>query len=243
MNKHIIADMITEKLKKEIGMVAKPFPEELKVLETEIPSGIVPMSGKLHMEASLYQADKAKKITFLRNKMGEMSAGSVLMIAPEDEYELPFIVVDITFWLGEINKIFTEFDANPIVKDEESLKDYNEFKKWLEEIGKLPSEPIAGLPEPGEFLKSCLSTINYLHFVPVEHTDEVIKLTDQFFDIYIKLYQKAEPVKDVQRRKKMDEFRLEYNRHALDDDPSGVMIMNAFGREKAQLFYEHLVNL
>ena len=104
MDKFIIADMITEKLKKEIGMVAKPFPEELKVLETEISSGMVPIIGKHHMEASLYQSDKAKKITFLRNKMGEMSAVSVLMIAPEDEYELPFIVVDITFWLGEIKK-------------------------------------------------------------------------------------------------------------------------------------------
>jgi len=64
-----------------------------------------------------------------------------------------------------------------------------------------------------------------------------------FFDIFISMYRKAEPVKDVQRRKAMDTFRAEYNRHALDDDPSGVMIANAFGREKAQLFYEHLVNL
>jgi hypothetical protein len=243
MNKHIVADMVIERLKKEIGMVPKSFPEELKILETEIPPEVFPPGGKMHMEASLYQSDKLKKITFLKNKMGEISAGSVVMIAPKDEYEIPFIVVDVTFWSLETINIFTEFDANPIFKDEESLRNYADFRKWREEIGKLPSEPITGLPEPGEFLKSCLSTINYLRFVPGEHAEELIKLTDQFFDIFIGISHKAEPVKDVQRRKKMDNFRSEYNRCALDEDPSGVMIMNSFGREKAQLFYEHLVNL
>lgn len=243
MNKHIVAEMITEKLKKEIGMVAKPFPEELRILEAEIPPEALPPGGKLRMEVSLYQADKVKKITFLKISMGEASAGSVVMIAPEDEYELPFIVVDITFWSGERGKIFTEFDANPIVKDEESIKEYAAYLKWREAIGKLPSEPITGIPEAGDFLKACLSTINYLRFISVEYTDAVLNLADQFFDIFISMYRKAEPVKDVQRRKAMDTFRAEYNRHALDDDPSGVMIANAFGREKAQLFYEHLVNL
>jgi len=243
MNKHIVTEMITEKLKREIGMVAKPFPEELRILEAEIPPEVLPPGGRVHLEASLYQADKIKKITFLKNKLGEISAGSVVMIAPEDEYELPFIVVDITFWSLETSKIFTEFDANPIVKDEESMREYTSFRKWREAIGKLPSEPIVGLPEPGEFLKACLSTINYLRFIPGEYTDEVLNLTDQFFDIFVSIYRKAEPVKDVPRRKKMDNFRSEYNRYVLDEDPSGVMLINAFGREKAQLFYEHLVNL
>ena len=243
MNKHIVTDMITEKLKREIGMVAKPFPEELRIMEAEVPPEVVAPGGKIHMEASLYQADKIKKITFLKNKLGEISAGSVVMIAPEDEYELPFIVVDVTFWSVETSKIFTEFDANPIVKDEESMKEYTAFLKWREEIDKLPSEPITGLPEPGKFLKACLSTINYLRFIPGECTDEILNLTDQFFDIFVSIYRKAEPVKDSQRRKKMDNFRSGYNRYVLDEDPSGVMLINAFGREKAQLFYEHLVNL
>ena len=47
----------------------------------------------------------------------------------------------------------------------------------------------------------------------------------------------------VERRKKMDAFRAEYNRHILDDDPSGVLLITAFGRETATRFYEHLVNL
>ncbi len=164
-------------------------------------------------------------------------------LVQEDEYELPFIVVDVTFWSLETNKIFAEFDANPIVKDDESMKEYGPFRTWREAIGKMSSEPMTGFPEPGEFLKAALSTINYLRFVPVEHTDEVLTFTDQFFDIFIDMHRKAEPVRDVERRRKMDAFRTEYNRHALDDDPSGVLIMNAFGRETAQLFYEHLVNL
>jgi len=243
MKKHIVADMITEKLEREIGMVAKTFPEELRIMESEVPPEVLPPGGKIHMEASLYQADKIKKITFLKNKFGEISAGSVVMIAPEDEYELPFIIVDVTFWSLETIKIFTEFDANPLVKDEEGIRQYTDFKKWRDEIGKLPSEPIVGLPEPGEFLKSCLSTVNYLRFIPGEYTDEVLNLTGEFFDIFINLYQRAVPVKDMQRRSKMDIFRSEYNRRVLEEDPSGVMLINAFGREKAQLFYEHLVNL
>jgi len=33
MNKHIVADMVTEKLKKEVGIVPRSFPEELRILE------------------------------------------------------------------------------------------------------------------------------------------------------------------------------------------------------------------
>jgi len=243
MNTHIVADMITEKLKKEIGMITKPFPEELKMLEAEVPRELVPTGGKVRMEASLYQAEKIKKLTFLKNKMGEISAGSVVMIAPDDEYELPFIIVDVTFWSLEKDKIFTEFDANPLIKDDKSMKEYSEFHKWREEISKLPSEPITGLPEPGEFLKACLSTINYLGFIPGDYSNEVLNLTNKFFDIFINFYLRARPVEDIERRKKMDAFRSEYNQHVLDEDPSGLMLINAFGREKAQLFYEHLVNL
>jgi hypothetical protein len=34
-----------------------------------------------------------------------------------------------------------------------------------------------------------------------------------------------------------------WNKHALDDDPSGVMITAAFGRPMAELFYDQLINL
>jgi hypothetical protein len=244
MNKHIIADMVIEKLKKEIGIVPKPFPQELRILEAEVPPPEETLpGGKMRLEASLYQADKIKKIGIIKNNLGEISAGSVLTIVSEDEYEFPFIAVDVFFLSGEKSKIFTEFNANPLVKDEESLREYTPFQKWLEEIGKLPSEPIAGLPEPGEFLKNCLSTIHYLRYIPAEHIDQLLKLTDRFFDIFISIYRKAEPVKDIQRRKKMDTFRSDYNRCVLDEDPSGGMLINAFGREKAKLFYQHILNL
>lgn len=239
MNKYIVADMLTEKLKREIGMVAKPFPEELKILEAEV----APL-GKMHFEASLYQAEKIKKIAFIKPTVGETSAGSVVVIAAEDEYDLPFIVVDVSFWSGETSKIFAEFEAKPLVKDEESVRKYTApFWKWREAIDKLPSEPVTGFPELGEFLKANLSPIHYLRFIPGEYIDEVLNLTGQFFDIFVGIYRKAEPVEDVQRRRKMDAFRSEYNRHVLDEDPSGIALINAFGREQAQLFYEHLVNL
>jgi len=51
----------------------------------------------MRLEASLYQADKIKKIAIIKNKLGEISAGSIVMIASQDEYELPFIAVDVLF--------------------------------------------------------------------------------------------------------------------------------------------------
>ena len=238
MNKYILADMVTEKLKREIGMVAKPFPEELKTLETVLPS------GKVHFECALYQADKLKKISINKHSHGESGAGTVVIIAAEDAYDLPFVVVDMAFDFGEKGKIFAEFEAKPLVKDEESMRKYvDPFRKWREALGKLPAESPAALGEPGEFLKANLSPIEYVRLIPDAYTDEVVKFADQFFDIYLDIYRKAEPVKDAERRNKMDSFRSEYNKYALDEDPSGVMLINAFGRQKAELFYDYLINM
>jgi hypothetical protein len=238
MNKYILADLVTEKLKREIGMVAKPLPEELKTLETNLPSGSV------RFDCALYQADKLKKISINKHSHGDNGAGTVVLIVADDAYDLPFIVVDIAFDFGEKGKIFTEFEAKPLVKDEESTKKYvDPFRKWREALGKLPAEKTAAFGEPGEFLKANISPTEYVRLIPEAYVDEVVKLADQFFDIFIDIYRKAEPVKDAGRKKEMDAFRLEYNRHVLEEDPSGVMLINAFGRPKAKLFYDYLINL
>ncbi len=241
MNKYILADMVTEKLKREIGMVAKPLPEELKILEKVVPS------GRLRFESALYQAEKLKKIAISNHSHGESGAGTMVIIVADDEYDLPFIVVDIAFGafdFGEKGKIFTEFEAKPLVKDEESTRNYvDPFRKWREALGKLPSEPVAASAEVGEFLKANMSPTEYVRLIPDAYTDEVVKFADQFFDIFLDIYRKAEPVKDVQRKRKMDAFRSEYNKHVLEEDPSGVMLINAFGRETAELFYDYLLYL
>ena len=48
MNKYILADMITEKLKKDIGMVPKSLPKEIRTLEIILPS------GRVRLESTLY---------------------------------------------------------------------------------------------------------------------------------------------------------------------------------------------
>ncbi len=238
MNKYILADMVTEKLKREIGMVAQPLPEELKVLETVLPS------GRIRFESALYQADKVKKITISKHSHGESGAGTVVLIVADDEYDLPFIVVDVAFDFGEKGKIFTEFEAKPLVKDEESTRKYvDPFRKWREALGKLPAEPVTAFGEVGEFLKANVSPTEYVRLIPDAYTDEVLKFADQFLDIFLDIYRKAEPVKDVQRKRKMDAFRSEYNKHVLEEDPSGVMLTEAFGRQTAQLFYDYLINM
>jgi len=239
MDKYIINDMFTEKLKREIGMVSKPFPEELKILEAEVAP-----FGKSRFESSLYQTEKLKKIAFLKHTFGETFVGTVVIIVAADEYDLPFIVVNVASWSRETSKIFAELGAKPLVWDEESTRKYdNPFREWLEAIRKLPSEPIAGFEESGEHLKAFQSPIGYQGLLPVEYLDKVLNLTDQFFNIFVNIHRKAEPVEDVQRRRKMDAFRSEYNRYALDEDPSGMALIAGWGREKAQLFFEHLVNM
>jgi hypothetical protein len=237
MNKYILGDMVTEKLKREIGIVAKPFPEELKTLETVLPS------GKICFEGALFQADKLKKITVSKHTHGE-GGGTVVMIVCNDDYDLPFILVDIAFDFGKKDTIFTEFEAMPLVRDDESTRKYVEpFRNWREAIDKLPGEPVSGFGDVGEFLKANVSPTEYIRFVPKDHADEVLKFADEFFNIFLDIYGKAEPVKDAQRRNIMDNFRSEWNKHALNDDPSGVMVMEAFGRRRAELFYDHFVNL
>ena len=236
MNKYILADMVTEKLKREIGMVDKPLPEEIKTLETDLPSGSV------RFDCALYQADKLKKISINKHSHGENGAGTVVLIVADDAYDLPFIVVDIAFDFGEKGKIFTEFEAKPLVKDEESTRKYVEpFWKWREAIGKLPAEPLTGFGEVGEFLKANVSPTEYLRFVPDDYTDEVLNFAQQFFDIFLDIYRKAEPVKDAQRRREMDAYRSEYNQKIFGDDASGKMLIEAFGRQTTALFYEYLV--
>ena len=241
MNKYILADMVTERLKREIGMVAKSFPEELKTLETVLPS------GKVRTERALYQAEKLKKITISKRSLGESGAGTVVMLFADDEYDLPFILADIAFDFGfppfvTKGRISTGFELRPLVKDEESTRKYiAPFRKWYEAIGKLPSEPI--LLDIGEFLKANPAPLNYLRSIPDDYIDEVLKFTEQFFDIFLDIYRKAEPVKDAQRRRKMDAFRSEYNQKILGDDFSGKMLIEAFGRQTMALFYDYLVYL
>jgi hypothetical protein len=239
MNKYILADMVTERLKREIGMVVKPFPEELSILEAELAP-----TGKVRFESSLYQTEKLKKISITKHDHGEGGAGTLVVMAAEDKYDLPFIVVDIAFDFGEKGKIFTEFEAKPLVKDEESTRKYiNPFQKWREALGELPSETKTIFGEVGDFLKANMSPNEYVRFIPDAYSDEVLKFAEQFLDIFLDIYRKAEPVKDVKRKRKIDAFRSDYNNHVLDEDPTGVFLINTFGREKAQLFYEYLINL
>jgi len=238
MNKYILADMVTEKLKREIGMVAKPLPEELKTIETVLSS------GRVRFESALYQAEKLKKITIGNHSLGESGAGTVVMLVADDEYDLPFTLADIAFDLVEKGKIFVEFEAKPLVKDEESTRKYiDPLRGWREAIGKLPSEPMSGFGEPGEFVKANISPIEYIRYIPIDYLDEVLDFTRQFFEIALDFWRKAEPVKDIQRREKIDAFRREYNRHILEEAPSGRTSIATFGREKAQLSFENLTFL
>jgi hypothetical protein len=230
--------MVTERLKREIGMVAKPLPEELKPLEKVLSS------GRQRYECALYQAEKLKKISIIKAQRAETSAGTVVMLVGDDEYDFPFILATGSFVSGEKAKIAVEFDAMPLVKDEESVRKYiAPFQKWRKAIGKLPSEPVTGFSKPGERWKSNLSPTEYLRYIPDDYTDEVTNFAQQFFDIFLDIYRKAEPVKDAQRKRKMDAFRSEFNKHILDDDPDGVMLTEVFGRQMAKLFYDYLVYL
>jgi len=236
MNKYILADMVTERLTREIGMVAKSLPEEIRTLETDLPS------GRARFESALYQAEKLKKITIGRRNLGEGGAGTVVMLIADDEYDLPFILADIAFDFVGKGRMFVAFQLRPLVKDEESTRKYIEpFLKWYEAIDKLPGEPF--FLNIGEYLKANPPPLKYMCSLPHDYIDEVLKFTEQFFDIFLDIYRKAEPVKDAQRRRKMDAFRSEYNQKILGDDASGKMLLEAFGRPTVELFYDYLLYL
>ena len=238
MNKSILADMVTEKLRKEMGIVPRPLPAELTPLEKTLPS------ARQRYDCALYQAEKLKKVSIIKTQRGETSAGSVIMMVGEDEYDLPFILVAVGFVSGEKNKIAVEFEAMPLVRDEQSTRKYVEpFRKWREAIGKLPSEPITGFSQPGEVWASNLSPTDYLRYVPNDYASEVLNLALQFFDIFLGIYRQATPVKDAERRRKMNAFRSEFNRNILDQDPDGVILTQTFGRRLAELFYSQLIYL
>ena len=236
MNKYILADMVTERLTKEIGMVAKPLPEEVRIRETVLPS------GKVRFESALYQAEKLKKISIGKRSLGENVAGTVVMLIADDEYDLPFILADLAFDFSEKGKLSAGFGLRPLVKDEESTRKYiNPFLKWREAICKFPGNPVR--LNIGEYLKANPPQLSCNCSIPLDQMDEVLKLTEQFFDIFLDIYRKAEPVKDTERRRKMDAFRAEYNKHILGDDASGKILIEAFGRESTELFYKYSVYL
>jgi len=236
MNKYILADMVTERLKREIGLVAKSLPEEIKTLETDLPS------GKARFESALYQADKLKKITISKRSLGDGGAGTVVMIVAEDDYDIPFILADIAFDFVGKGRISVGFELRPLVNDEESTRKYiDPFKEWHTKICKLPSEEV--FLDIGEFLKSNPPSLKYLGSIPEAYNDEVLKFAGQFLNIFLDIYQKAEPIKNTERRRKMDSFRSEWNQNILGDDYSGKVLIKAFGRQRIKLFYEYLVYL
>ncbi len=238
MNKYILADVATERLTRELGMVTKPLPEELKTLETVLPS------GKVRTEPALYQAAKLKKIVISKRSQGEDLAGTLVMIISEDEYDFPFTLADITFNFAGKGKMFVAFQFRTLVKDEESTRKYVEpLQKWFEAINKIPSEPVNPGKEPGEFLKANPTPIRYIRIVQEDYIEEVLNFAQQFFDIVVDIYRKAELVKDARRRKEMDTFRSEWNQHILSADPSGQFLAEAYGQKTAALFYDYLVFL
>jgi len=238
VNKYILADMVTEKLKREVGIVTQPLPEEIKTLETVLPS------GRVRFEPALYQAEKLKKIVISKRSHGENTAGTLVMVVADDEYDFPFTLADVTFDFAGKGKMFVAFQFRPLVNDEESTRKYvDPLRKWYEAIGELPSEPVPGAGEHGEFLKANPSPIRYIRIVSDDYTDQVINFAQQFFDIFVDIYRKVEPVKDAQRRRKMDAFRSGWNKHILDEDPSGQFLIEAFGRQTTELFYDYLVYL
>jgi hypothetical protein len=236
MNKYILADMVTERLTREIGMVARFLPEEIKTLEKDLPT------GRLRFDSALYQAEKLKRVTIGKRSHSGGGAGTVVMLIADDEYDLPFILTDLAFDFFEKGRVSAGFQIRPLVQDEESTRKYIEpFQKWFDVISKLPGKPI--FLDVGPFLRANPAPLRYSATFPDDYADQVVELIRQFFDIFVDIYQKAEPVKDAERRSKMDAFRSEYNQNILGDDYSGKMLIEAFGRQTVAVFYEYLIYL
>jgi len=239
MNENSIAEMAMEKLKRGTGMVEKAIPAEIQALDAEFPPG-----RKIHWKASLYQAEHLKIMSFHRFQLGDNHDGTAIFLIPNDERYLPFVLGNVSFRYGPETKIFTEFTLEPMAKDEKSLAESSEpFRKWREELEKLPSEKIPGYPEVDEFIRTNLSKLHYMRLVPYAYRGELLSLTDRFFDIYLDVYRKASPLMDSETIKSREAFRAMWNQSLREKDASGILIIKAFGQERAQLFSESLSSL
>jgi hypothetical protein len=241
MDKYMAGKVAMEILGKAMNVTDYPLPEDLRVREGSHPS-----YGKMVNQAARYRADKLKRIAILNHDVGGSFIGSVIMIVGEDGYDFPFIVVNIAFAPDATGKdrIFVEFESKPLVKDDESTRKYIEpLRAWREALVKIPSEPMSGFGDPGEFVKANLSPIEYIRWVPMEHLDEVMDFFRQFFEIVVDFWRQAEPVPDAARRQQIDDFRQAYNHHILDDDPSGRASIAAYGREQALRYFENVTFL
>jgi hypothetical protein len=227
--------MVVKGLTRDIGMVASPLPEEIKTLE------MVLSSERLCFDSALYQSEKMKRISIIDHTHGENGGGTIVMMFADDKYDLPLTFMDIAFDFGRIGKIFTQFEAMPLINDSESITKYvDPFRKWREAIEELPSEPVTEFSQSEGIWKTNISPTNYLRYVPTSCLDEIVQFVEQFLDIFLGIYHRAEPIRDVERKKVIDAFRLEWNNKFIDDDPAGAMITEAFGRKTAQLFFEYL---
>jgi len=241
MNKYIAGDIAREILEKEITLTEDPLPEDLRVREGEHPG-----YGKMLNRVARYKADKLKRITILDHDVGGKFIGTVIMMVGEDGYDFPFIVVNIGFAPDASGKdrIFVEFEAKPLVKDDESTRKYIQpLRAWREALAQLPSEPMSGFGEPGEFVKANLSPIEYIRWVPLEHLDRVLDFFRQFFTTVVAYWRQAAPVEDAARRNKIADFRQAYNSHILDEDPSGRTAIATYGREQALRYFENVTFL
>jgi len=131
-----LAEMVTEMMKREIGMATKPLPEQIKTLTTDLPT------GKARFESSLYQAEKLKKITISKRSLDDQDGGTVVMIVPDDEYDIPFILADLAFDFAGKGRITAGFKLKPLVMDAQSTNKYiDPFRRWYREMKKLPQNP------------------------------------------------------------------------------------------------------
>ncbi|MFC1591041.1 hypothetical protein ACFL43_00805 [Thermodesulfobacteriota bacterium] len=236
MNKHILAKMVIERLQQETSLIECPLPEQIKTITTDH------LKGRVHIESALYQADKLKKISISNRVMGTNNAGTVVMIIADDAYDLPFILMDIAIDAAGSGSITAGFKIRPLVADAISTQKYiRPFSAWLDGIKTLPAAPVH--LDVGSYLKDNPAPLDYRGTVGLDHNQKLLAYTNQFIDILLDIYHTLQPVEDAYRRTQMDAFRQEYNRNILGTDYSGKMLVQAFGQQTAEIFYEHLVYL
>ena len=65
--KYVLAEMVTDRLRREINLVAEPLPKQIRILEAELPM------GKVCFETALYRVEKLKKIRVGCSRLGMRS--------------------------------------------------------------------------------------------------------------------------------------------------------------------------
>lgn len=182
-----------------------------------------------------YKMEKCEKITLCNCIMMDRILASAVIAIPQDDYELPMPVLE---WSETENTISVLVDFIPVV-DLVMREDYR--VKYLDPLEKYWSKykDLPGM-EPNRFAwaRQMFSPYYLSGHIPKEseqNRKECLELIQNYLELWINLWQKAEPVKDDGTRECVKERRAHIRKIFRENDEGAKSMRQMVGKEIVDL--------